>query len=252
MSNFKPVLMGLQKETVVYEYEHALLYEDGKFTRLLKPGKHRFPYYANVQITRVSKRLLSEVISGQEILTADRIGVRVSLIAKYQVTDPVLAVNSTQDYAEQLHQDVQLVLRDAVAARDVEKLLDGRGELSEELLNACAPQAAEYGLTLKRVGVRDIVLPGQVRTIFMEEVEADRKGRAALVAARHEVATARARANTAKILTENPAMLRLQEIDALVQLASKHGNVILLPNLADLLVRRTDLTPSSGTGAEAE
>ncbi|MCS6834908.1 MAG: slipin family protein [Anaerolineae bacterium] len=252
MEDLKKVLWGLQKEAVVYDYEHALLYQDGKFTRILPPGKYRFPYNANVQITRVSKRLLSEVISGQEILTADRIGVRVSLIAKYQVTDPVLAVNGTQDYAEQLHQDLQLVLRDAVAARSVEQLLDARGELSEELMKACAPQAAEYGLTLRRVGVRDIVLPGQVRTIFMQEVEADRKGRAALVAARHEVAAARARANTAKILTENPAVLRLQEIDALVQLASKHGNVILLPNLADLLVRRADLSPSNGAGAETE
>src|SRR6185295_6927573 len=95
----------------------------------------------------------------------------------------------------------------------------------------------EYGVELKRVGVRDIVLPGQVRSVFMQELEADRAGRADLIKARHEVAAARARANTAKILTENPAVMRLQEIDALVQLAGKEGNVIVLPNLADLLVR---------------
>lgn len=245
VEEFKPILFGLQKEVIIYAYERALLYRDGKFERLLEPGKYRFNRNEKISMTRVSTRLMSEVISGQEILTADRIGVRVSLIAKYLISDPVVAINDVENYQEQLYQDLQLVLRDSVAARDIEKLLDARNELSSELLNAVAPQALDYGITLRRVGIRDIVLPGQVRTIFMQEVEADRKGRAALVTARHEVAAARARANTAKILTENPAVLRLQEIDAIVQLASKHGNVIMLPNLADLLVRRNETFPAS-------
>jgi regulator of protease activity HflC (stomatin/prohibitin superfamily) len=159
VEEFKPILFGLQKEIIIYEYEKALLYRDGKFERLLNAGKYRFNRNENITITRVSTRQMSEVIPGQEILTADRIGVRVSLIAKYSVSDPVIAINGVENYQEQLYQDLQLVLRDSVAARDVEKLLDARNELSEELLRAVSPQALEYGITLKRVGVRDIVLP---------------------------------------------------------------------------------------------
>jgi regulator of protease activity HflC (stomatin/prohibitin superfamily) len=246
---FKPILFGLQKETIVFEYEQGLLYKDGKFEKVLKPGKYRFNRNDNITIIRVSTRIMSEVISGQEILTSDRIGVRVSLIARYLVIDPILAINNTTSYTDQLYQDLQLALRNAVAGRDVEKLLDARNELSDEIKAVVGAQTYEYGVELKRVGIRDIVLPGQVRNIFLQEVEADRAGRADLIKARHEVAAARARANTAKILTENPAVLRLQEIDALVQLAGKHGNVIMLPNLADLLVRRVvDNFGSSGAG----
>jgi regulator of protease activity HflC (stomatin/prohibitin superfamily) len=110
------------------------------------------------------------------------------------------------------------------------------------LLERVAPSALNYGVTLKRVGIRDIVLPGVVRTVFLKEVEADRTGRADLIRARHEVAAARARANTARILAENPNVARMQELDALVNLAGKQGNVVLLPGLADLLVPRSAST----------
>jgi regulator of protease activity HflC (stomatin/prohibitin superfamily) len=246
----KPVQLGLKKEAIIYEYEQGLLYRDGKFEKVLKAGKYRFSRFDNVMITRVSTRILSVVVNGQEILTKDKIGVRVSLVAVYMIDDPILAINSVESYSEQLYHDLQLALRDSVAGRDMDELLAARSELSDEMVAVVKPQAAEYGLDVKRIGVRDIVLPGQVRNVFMKEVEADREGRAELVRARHEVAAARARANTAKILTENPAMMRLQEIDALIQLASRQGNVIMLPNLADLLVSKT-IPPANSNGDKA-
>ena len=88
------------------------------------------------------------------------------------------------------------------------------------------------------MGIRDIILPGEVRQVMMLEIEADRAGRAELVKARHEVAAARARANTAKIMTENPDFARMQEMEVLLALAGKSGNVVVLPNLADLFVPR--------------
>jgi regulator of protease activity HflC (stomatin/prohibitin superfamily) len=242
------MLPGLiRKELIVMQYERALLYENGQFTRLLEPGRYLFWRWTKISFDRVSLRQMSEVISGQEVLSSDKIGVRVSLIAHYAVTDPVAAITTIENYAEQLYQELQLELRNVIAERTVEELLAARDELSSGLLAAVAPQALAYGVTLRRVGVRDIVLPGNVRNVFMLEVEADRQGRAELIKARHEVAAARARANTAKILTENPAVIRLQELDALVTLAGKHGNVIMLPNLADLLSSRGS-NESNGSG----
>jgi hypothetical protein len=89
-----------------------------------------------------------------------------------------------------------------------------------------------------------MVLPGTVRSVFLQEVEADLKGRASLVAARHEVAAARARANTAKLLQENPQILRLQELETLAQLASKAGNVLIIPGLQALLHREPAPAPA--------
>jgi regulator of protease activity HflC (stomatin/prohibitin superfamily) len=159
------------------------------------------------------------------------------LVAQYRVSDPLLAVNTVTSYSEQLYQDLQLVLRELVASRELDALLDDRNEIADALLAGVSPGALEYGIELKKVGVRDIVLPGVVRNVFLSEVQADREGRAELVRARHEVAAARARANTAKIMQDNPNIQRMQELEALVKIAGRNGSMVLLPTFSDLLAR---------------
>lgn len=228
---------NLKKTVTVYEYERGLFYREGKYERLLEAGRYVWWRWERVDVTTVSTRQMSEVVSGQAILTADRIEVRVSLVAQYRIADPVLAVNSVASYSDQLYQDLQLVLRDLVAARDLEALLDDRTEISAALMDGVKEQALTYGVELMRVGVRDIVLPGSVRNVFLMEVEADRNGRAELVKARHEVAAARARANTARILADNPNIQRMQELEALVKIAGRNGSMMLLPAFGELLAQ---------------
>src|SRR5262245_54114996 len=238
LAAMKRTTFGLRKEITVYEYERGLLYREGKLDRVLEPGRYTFWASEPVDVAKVSLREMSHVVAGQGILTADRIEVRLSLVAQYRVTDPVLALNSVENYVEQLHQELQLVLRDLIARRTLDEVLDGRTEMATELHRLSAEPAKRYGVEVNRVGIRDVILPGEVRQVMMQEVQAERAGRADLVKARHEVAAARARANTAKILSENPEVARLQELDALVNLAGKNGTVVLLPTLADLFVPR--------------
>lgn len=232
---------GWRDEVTVWQHERGLLYRRGRLTKILEPGQYRFWSWEDVKVTKVSIRQTSEVLTGQEILTSDKVEVRVSLIAQYTVTDPLLAVSAVESYTEQLYQDLQLALRTAVAGRTIESLLAAREEIGGELLATVAPAALAYGVTLKRIGVRDVVLPGVVRTVFLREIEADRNGRADLIKARHELATARARANTAKVLSDNPNVVRMKELDAIVSLAGKQGNVVLLPDVANMLVPRSML-----------
>lgn len=238
LTPMKRTTFGFRKEITIYEYERGLLYREGKLDGVLDPGRYTFWLSDPVDVAKVSLREMSHVVAGQGILTADRIEVRISLVAQYRVTDPLRAINAVENYTEQLHQELQLALRDVIAGRTLDEVLDGRTEIAAELYRLSAEAAKRYGVELNRVGIRDVVLPGEVRQVMMQEVEADRAGRAELVKARHEVAAARARANTAKVLSENPEVARLQEIEALVNLAGKSGNVVLLPNLAELFVPR--------------
>jgi regulator of protease activity HflC (stomatin/prohibitin superfamily) len=229
--------MVFRTVVVVREFERGLLYRNGKFVELLPPGRYVYWRWEHCQIDRVDIREVSQTVEGQEILTSDKIGVRVTLIAQFKVVDPVAARHTVGDYNAQLYQDLQLTLREAITGRTLEELLKERDTLSRQLQESVAPRTMKYGVELTRVGVKDMVLPGTVRTVFLQEVEAELKGRASLVAARHEVAAARARANTAKLLQENPQILRMQELETLAQLASKAGNVLILPGLQALLSR---------------
>ena len=240
MIPMKRTTFGFRKEITIFQYERGLLYRAGKLERVLDPGRYTFGSSEPVEVAKVSLREMSHVVPGQGLLTSDKIEVRVTLVAQYRVTDPTLALQSVENYIEQLHQELQLALRDVVAARTMDQLLEGRAEVGTELLRLSAEPARRYGVELTRVGLRDVILPREVQRVLMLEVEADRTGRADLVKARHEVAAARARANTAKLLAETPEVARMQELDALLALAGKGGNVVLLPNLADLFTRRSD------------
>lgn len=233
-------LFGLTDVVEVWEYEQGLLYEKGRFVKLLEPGRYRLWQWQHRAIERVSVRQVSQTVSGQEVLTTDKVPVRVTLIAQYAVSDPALAHHTVEDYTERLYQDLQLTLRDIISAHSVDELLTDRDAFGADLHTAVAAIALTYGVTLHRVGVKDVILPGSVQRVFLQEVEADRAGRAALVAARHETAAARTKANTAKIMTENPLIMRLHELETLAALADKEGNVLILPGLETLLARRSE------------
>ena len=234
----------------VRHYQRGLLYHKGKFVELLGPGYYRYWAWQRKHIDVIDVRQTSQTIEAQEILTTDKIGIRVTLIAQFQLADPLLAVHSVENYVSQLYQDLQLTLRESVTTKDLESLLKDRDPLAAAILAEVAPRAAEYGVELKRVGVKDIVLPGAVRAVFLQEMEAELKGRANLVAARHETAAARAKANTAKMFQENPNLLRMRELELLAEMASKSGNVVVIPGL-DRILSGTQSHDANGKSEEA-
>jgi len=223
-------------ETIA-QTEAGLLYENGKYVRTLTPGRYRLRRlpWANAGLVRVDLRRTPLTISGQEILTADALSVRVNVAVEYRVVDPAVAVHGSANYIAALYTAVQLVLRDEVQSRTLDQLLADRTALSAALKDRAAPQAAEMGLELVSAGVKDIVLPGDVKKMLAQEVEALRQGRAALVAAREETAAMRAKANTAQILTGNPVLLRMREIEALAQVAGGLGNTVVLAVPTDVM-----------------
>ncbi len=222
-------MLWIDHETV-RETEVGLLYSNGQFLGAVEPGRHRLLHlpWLKQEIVRVDTRRTEMTINGQEMLTADGISVRLNVAAEYRVVDAVTALHTVENYQISLYTAIQLSLREAVQTRSLDELLAGRGALSTELLEPGRAAATDLGLELLRVGVKDIILPGEVKKMLSQELEAQRTGRAALVAAREEVAATRARANTARMLQENPMLVRLREIEALTQVGDGLGNTVVI------------------------
>jgi regulator of protease activity HflC (stomatin/prohibitin superfamily) len=222
---------------IVRETEMALKYENGRFIGLVGPGRHRLlcTPWTRQELVRVDIRRQPFVLNGQELLTADAISVRLNVAVEYRVSDPVRAIHGVADFRSALYTLVQLALREEVQARTIDALLAERTALSTALLERVQTQAAEIGLEVALVGVRDIILPGDVKRMLSQEVEAQRKGRANLVAAREETAAARAKANTAQILAGNPVLLRLRELETLGEIGQSKSNTVLLALPSDVM-----------------
>lgn len=218
--------MFFYKTLVVHDYECALLYKDGQFDKQVSAGKYTlWGRHWRVVLFDLRRRVVT--IPCQEILTKDHIPVRITLAVDFQVVDPLKATTVVEKYTEQLYLDAQLALREIVADLSFDDLLDQKKALGEEVHQAIVELASAYGVELQRVAVKDVTMPGNIRAIMLKTVEAEKSAQASLIKAREEVAAARARANAAKMMAENPAVLKLKELETLTELAKSPGSTIV-------------------------
>jgi regulator of protease activity HflC (stomatin/prohibitin superfamily) len=225
------------RSVIVRETEVGLLYDNGQFVRALAAGRYWLwnSPWRRQEVTRIDTRRASFVLAGQEMLTADALSVRLNVAVEYRVADAVAAAHAAADPRGALYTAVQILLREEVQARTIDQLLADRSALSGALLERGRPAAAALGLELLLAGVRDIILPGDLKRMLSQELQAQRTGRAALVAAREETAATRARANTAQLLASHPILLRLREIEALAQVAGGEGNTVVVAVPSELM-----------------
>lgn len=219
------------KWVVVFENERGVVYKQGKFHRVLQPGSHWiYTYLEEVQKVDIRARFIT--IPGQDVLSSDNIGVKVSVAVNFRVDDPFKALNSTFNYTESLYLMLQLELRDLFGSTPIDELLVKRRQIGVTLLEKSKEKAAELGLTLLSADIKDIMLPGDLKNIFAQIVNARNEGLAALERARGEGASLRSLSNTAKLLENNPALLQLRILQAL---ESKSGNTIVLSTSPEVL-----------------
>lgn len=217
----------LVERVVVYEYQRAVLYRRGRRLRTLGPGVYWLVRGVSAVAT-VDARSRVAVVAGQEILSADSVPLRLSVTLRYRVTRPELAIEVAASFADTLHAETQLALRDLVAAVTAEELLPQRARLAEGLHAALAPRAAALGLELEEAGVRDVTFPAPLKQLFAQVVEARQAAQAALEKARGETAVLRHLANAARLLESNPALVTLRTLDAAA--ASRGAIVLALPS----------------------
>lgn len=213
----------VQLKTVL-EYQAGLLYRFGCFTGLTGPGlKLLVKAWSRLEVLDLREQLVT--LPGQEVLTKDNAGVKLSLLVTYQVVDPVRAAHRSTDHTAALYAAVQAALRSAVCSRDLESVLAGRGELAAEVVETVAPQAELLGLKLVSLQLKDVMLPADLRKAFAETLKARQEAQAALERARGETAALRNLANAARMIEGNPALLELRVLQTM---ASTSGNTYVV------------------------
>jgi regulator of protease activity HflC (stomatin/prohibitin superfamily) len=218
------------KRTVVFEYERGLKYKDGKFVGLLAPGRYAHTYRTVIQ--KLDVRLRTVTVGGQDVLSADGISIRISLVAQYEIADVSIAVNKIASYQESLYIELQSALRRIVGELTIDELLEQRKAIDARLFELTVAGIAQLGLKLVSVTIRDIMFAGEFKKVFAQVVQARQEGLAALEKARGESAALRNLANAAKLLESTPALMQLRLLQAI---SDSSGHTIVLNGASDLL-----------------
>lgn len=220
------VIGSFRRAFIVPEGYAGLLYRAGKFAEVLATGRHlRWGRFLTLDAQDLRKTSL--LVAGQEVLTADRVGLKLSALVTYQVADPVKAAHETQRWSGELYNAVQLALRHVVSGVAAEALLNQRPDLGAQLLARVQPEAAKLGLNVHAVEVKDLMLPADLRRAFADVLKARQEGQAALERARGESAALRNLANAARLLDGNPALQNLRLLQSLTG-AQAAGSTLVL------------------------
>ena len=216
----------------------GVLYLDGAFAEVLPPGLHAFwEGAAKAVVVDVDTRETVLDVNGQELMTADRVTVRLNVAAAVRVTDPRRAVRTSESPTQAVYREVQLALRAAVGGRELDDLLADREAVAAEVADAVADRAAELGVAVASVGVRDVILPGDMRELMNRVTAAKKAAEANLITRREETAAARSQANTARLLADHPALMRLRELETLERVAESSSLSVVLGGPGDLTER---------------
>jgi regulator of protease activity HflC (stomatin/prohibitin superfamily) len=215
-------------ESVVENHEAGLLYVEGRLAERLAPGRHAFwTVGRKVEVKRLDLRPQAVEITAQEMLTKDRIALRVTLTALRRIVDPERAVSAAADVDAWVYRLVQFAIREAVAARTLDEVLSAKGQLDAELRDFVRARLGDTGIEVTELGVKDVILPGEIRELVNKVVEAERVAKANLIRRQEETAATRSLLNTAKLMEENPLLLRLKELESLERLVEKVGRIDL-------------------------
>jgi regulator of protease activity HflC (stomatin/prohibitin superfamily) len=215
-------------ETVVENHEAGLLYVEGRLVERLASGRHAYwTVGRKVEVKRLDLRPQAIEITAQEMLSKDRIALRVTLTAFRRIVDPERAVGTVPDVDAWLYRLVQFAIREAVAARTLDEVLSAKSALDDELRAYVRARIAETGIEVTELGVKDVILPGEIRELVNKVVEAEKTAKANLIRRQEETAATRSLLNTARLMEENPLLLRLKELESLERLVEKVSRIDL-------------------------
>lgn len=221
----------LYTEVSVGEGETGLVYYDNVFQRQLSKGVYRFWNYAHTITVSVIDMKQKELdIVGQEILTKDKIGIRMNVACMFKIRDAVEFVSTVSDLKGQLYPAVQLVIREIVGNYKLDEILEAKEQISKEIYEALKGREEMFCVNFLTAGIKDIILPGEIREIMNSVLVAEKTAQANVIARREEVASTRSLLNTAKLMDENQTLYKLKELEYLEKICEKVGEISVSGN----------------------
>lgn len=223
---------GVENELNVVTVEDGyagIYFKDGEYVETLTPGLYLFwKKMAKVKVYHVDMRESLLDVAGQELMTEDKVTLRMNAVLNYRVVDARQSVSVAEDSKQALYREMQLALRAVVGAYDLDALLTGKERIAKDLEDAIQARAAQFGIQVQSIGIRDLILPGEMRDLMNKVIEAKKAADANLITRREETAAMRSQANTARLLENNPTLMRLRELDVLEKIAANNRLKIVL------------------------
>lgn len=223
--------------TSVLSFQKALVFFDSKLVKVLEPGRYFFwngPTRVTAEIMDLRQQQLD--MTGQEIMTQDKVTLRLNFICQYRIIDPQAVYLQIKEYEKQLYIQLQLILREYVGMLKLDELLEKKEEVGQFILERLKKSAGTWGIEFLGAGIKDVILPGEIKDILNKVIEAEKRAQANVITRREETASTRSLLNTVKLMEDNPLLVKLKEWEYTEAVAAKVG-AITVSSSVDILTQ---------------
>lgn len=222
----RPPLSAFTRTFIVESFEKGLLFVNGKFERTLNPGTYRFWKNAtSIEVQKADMRQRQLEVAGQEILTKDKAALRVNFYVHFKVTYIKTALIENKSFIDQLYILMQFALREFIGTLTLDELLEKKDEIGPYIMTHFSEKSAHLGVELSSAGIRDVILPGEIKAIMNQVLVAQKRAQANIITRREETASTRSLLNTAKLMEDNAMLFKLKEMEYVEKIAEKIGEI---------------------------
>ncbi|MBM9577954.1 slipin family protein [Leptospira sp. 201903070] len=224
----KPEVKDLVASYAIESYQKGLLFIENSFAKTLEPGNYFFwKGTKSISVIKADLRQLQTEVTGQEILSKDRIPLRLNFVCQYKITDPIQCLLEIKDYESQLYIHLQLVLREYIGSLTLDEILIKKEEIGSYVTEKIKTSMPAMGLEILFGGVKDVILPGEIKEILNQVLIAEKKAQANVIMRREETASTRSLLNTAKLMEENTTLYKLKELEYVERISEKISQITL-------------------------
>lgn len=229
------------RPTRVDGWQRGLLYVNGKLEQVLEPGRYGLQVDGReVAVVHMDMREQEVQITGQEVMTSDKVTLRINLVVKFQIVDPVACATQQANLSGALYTEAQMAARRYIAGASVDHLLESRNDASRIMMESVQARADVWGVKLLQIDLKDVVLPGEMKSLLNQVIEAEKRAAANLIMRREETAATRSQANTARMMENNPTLLRLKELETIKEIAGSVQNLTIVAGADNLAALKLD------------
>lgn len=223
-------------------WQQGLLYVNGKLEQVLEPGRYGLQVDGReVQVIHTDMREQEVQITGQEVMTSDKVTLRINLVVKFQIIDAIMCATQQANLSGALYTEAQMAARRYIAGSSVDQLLESRNDASRIMTESVQSRADAWGAKVLQIDLKDIVLPGEMKSLLNQVIEAEKRAAANIIMRREETAATRSQANTARMMESNPTLLRLKELETIKEIAGSVQNLTIVAGADNLGALKLDV-----------
>jgi regulator of protease activity HflC (stomatin/prohibitin superfamily) len=229
------IIYLLSSIKILREYERGVIFRLGRVLPQPKGPGVILVFAPLDRIVRISLRIDTLEVPGQDVVTRDNVTVKVNAVIYFRVVDPRLAVIEVSNFLYATSQLAQTTLRSVLGEVDLDTLLSQRESLNVRLQSILDQHTSPWGVKVSMVEVKQVDLAEQMIRVLARQAEAERERRAKIIHAEGEYTAAEKLAMAAEVIQRQPAAIQLRYLQTLVEIGSEKNTTIVFPLPLDII-----------------